>query len=65
MGHTRLETTASYLRRKDIDQAKELNRDLSWGASVFSSQAKKPPICRERRIRDSNPCPRSRLSLTR
>jgi integrase len=36
MGHTRLETTLIYLRRKDRAKAMELNRDLSFG---FSSQA--------------------------
>ena len=39
MGHARLETTETYLRRKDVEQAKELNRGLKWGASVFESQA--------------------------
>jgi integrase len=42
MGHARLETTAMYLRRKDKEKAKGLNRDLSWGDFVFESQAPKP-----------------------
>lgn len=37
MGHTRIETTLVYLRRKDKARAMESNRDLTWGKpSVFS-----------------------------
>jgi integrase len=40
MGHTRIETTLVYLRRKNKAKAMESVRDLSWGApSGFSSQA--------------------------
>jgi integrase len=39
MGHTRLETTLVYLRRKDKAKAMEAIRDLSWSSSVFPSFA--------------------------
>jgi integrase len=39
LGHARVETTLVYLRRRDREQAMEKARDLSWGASVFESQA--------------------------
>jgi site-specific recombinase XerD len=39
MGHTRIETTVIYLRRKNKAKAMEQVRDLSWGVSVPSSQA--------------------------
>jgi site-specific recombinase XerD len=38
MGHTRIETTLIYLRRKDRAKAMEQVRDLSWGISGFASQ---------------------------
>jgi integrase len=38
MGHTRIETTLVYLRRKDRAKAMEQVRDLSWGVSGFESQ---------------------------
>jgi integrase/recombinase XerD len=41
LGHTRIETTLVYLRRKDRAKAMEQVRDLSWGLSVPSSQALK------------------------
>jgi integrase len=41
MGHSRLETTLIYLRRKNKARAMEVVRDLSWGSSVFPSQADK------------------------
>jgi integrase len=40
MGHTRIETTLVYLRRKDRAKAMEQVRDLSWGLSGFESQAR-------------------------
>jgi integrase len=40
MGHNRIETTLVYLRRKDKAKAMESVRDLSWGRSGFSSQAR-------------------------
>jgi integrase len=39
MGHTRLETTLIYLRRKDKARAMEAVRDLSWGSNVFPEEA--------------------------
>jgi integrase len=39
MGHSRIETTLVYLRRKDKAAAMERVRDLSWSHSGFSSQA--------------------------
>jgi integrase len=40
MGHARLETTLShYLRRRDKARAMETVRDLTWGSSVFPSNA--------------------------
>jgi hypothetical protein len=36
MGHSRIETTLIYLRRKDRAKAMEAVRDLSWGLSGFS-----------------------------
>ena len=39
MGHARLETTLVYLRRKNKARAMEVVRDLSWGSSVFPSEA--------------------------
>lgn len=41
MGHTRMETTLIYLRRRDKAASMEKVRDLSWGLSVPSSQALK------------------------
>jgi integrase len=41
MGHSRLETTLIYLRRKNKARAMETVRDLAWGASAFSSFAEK------------------------
>jgi hypothetical protein len=38
MGHTRIETTLVYLRRKDRAKAMEQVRDLSWGLSGFEPQ---------------------------
>jgi integrase len=38
MGHTRLETTLIYLRRKDKARAMEAVRDLSWGSNVFPEE---------------------------
>ena len=37
MGHTRIETTLIYLRRKDKARAMEVVRGLSWGTFVFPS----------------------------
>jgi integrase len=48
MGHVRLETTATYLRRKDREKAMSLNRDLKWGAYVFESQTRKSLLMREK-----------------
>lgn len=31
MGHSRIETTLVYLRRKDREKSMQLNRDLTWG----------------------------------
>jgi integrase len=39
MGHTRIETTLVYLRRKDKAKAMESVRDLSWGRSGFAEEA--------------------------
>ncbi len=39
MGHSRLETTLIYLRRKNKARAMEVVRDLSWGSCVFPSKA--------------------------
>ena len=39
MGHSRLETTLVYLRRKNRAKDMEAVRDLSWGTSVFPSFA--------------------------
>jgi integrase len=39
MGHTRIETTLVYLRRKNKAKAMESVRDLSWGRSGFQSEA--------------------------
>jgi integrase len=39
MGHSRLETTLIYLRRKNKARAMEAVRDLSWGSFVFPSKA--------------------------
>jgi integrase len=39
MGHTRIETTLVYLRRKDRAKAMEQVRDLSWRLSGFEPQA--------------------------
>jgi hypothetical protein len=41
MGHTRIETTLVYLRRKDRAKAMESVRDLSWG--VYEPTHKRPP----------------------
>ncbi len=38
MGHTRLETTLIYLRRKDKARAMEVVRDLTWGSNVFPEE---------------------------
>jgi integrase len=53
MGHTRIETTLVYLRRKDKAQAMEAVRTLSWGGGgdfVFppreEAARKKPPLSR-------------------
>jgi integrase len=43
LGHSRLETTLVYLRRRRREQAMEQARDLSWGV-VFPSQAREPLI---------------------
>jgi site-specific recombinase XerD len=40
MGHTRIETTLVYLRRKDKARAMEAVRDLSWRSNVFPEEAK-------------------------
>jgi integrase len=40
MGHTRIETTLAYVRRKDRAKAMEAVRDLSWGVSGFESPAR-------------------------
>jgi integrase len=37
MGHTRIETTMVYLRRRNRDAGMETVRDLSWSGSVASS----------------------------
>ena len=42
LGHTRIETTLVYLRRKDRAKAMEAVRGLSWG-SVFPSFGSVPP----------------------
>jgi site-specific recombinase XerD len=39
LGHSRVETTMVYLRRKDKQAAMESVRDLSWGIFGFQSQA--------------------------
>ena len=53
MGHTRIETTLVYLRRKNKALAMEAVRGLSWGGGgpfVFPSREeaarKKPPLSR-------------------
>jgi integrase len=43
MGHSRIETTRVYLRRKDKAAAMEQVRDLSWGASRFEPSSAMPP----------------------
>jgi site-specific recombinase XerD len=42
MGHTRIETTLVYLRRKDRAKAMEQVRDLSWGLTAQQSNLPKP-----------------------
>jgi site-specific recombinase XerD len=51
MGHTRLETTLVYLRRKDRAKAMEQVRDLSWGVSGFEPQAREAHTGIERRCK--------------
>ncbi len=43
LGHSRLETTLVYLRRKDKAAAMEAVRGLSWGSSVFPERSVVPP----------------------
>ncbi len=43
LGHARIETTMTYLRRKDKARAMETVRDLSWGSSVFPANRSVPP----------------------
>ncbi|HXJ67913.1 MAG TPA: tyrosine-type recombinase/integrase [Verrucomicrobiae bacterium] len=43
LGHSRIETTLVYLRRKNRARAMEAVRDLSWGASVFPPSRGMPP----------------------
>ena len=37
MGHSKIETTQTYLRRLNRDRAMERVRDLSWGAPRFGA----------------------------
>jgi hypothetical protein len=49
MGHTRIETTLVYLRRKNKAKAMEAVRTLSWGGAghfEFPQARKKPPLSR-------------------
>lgn len=57
MGHTRLETTEVYLRRKDRAASMDVVRDLSWGFPVRVPFGETPANSASRPIRDSNPCP--------
>jgi hypothetical protein len=38
MGHTRIEATLIYTRRKDKARAMEVVRDLSWRSNVFPEE---------------------------
>jgi len=58
MGHTRLETTEVYLRRKNRAASMDVVRDLSWGSPVRVPFRETPANEDVRPIRDSNPCPR-------
>lgn len=57
MGHSRLESTQIYLRRRDKAKGMEAVRDLSWGALPVRTANKETPAKGDQRpIRDSNPC---------
>lgn len=59
MGHTRIETTLVYLRRMNRAEEMESVRDLSWGFAGSNRERREPHGSNKRRIRDSNPCPKT------